>query len=258
MAELVQEALTRPTPRLLPLGDAAWTVELGERIDPAIHHRVTGLGAQIHELRNTDPLLAGVTDLVPGFRSLTVHFDPWTTDASALGQRLLALARQGHELAVRGRQWLLPVCFDEDFAPDLPRLCDAKGLSREAAIALLLATRLRVYLIGFQPGFAYMGSLPPALTLPRLATPRQRVPARSLAVAGEMCGIYPWDSPGGWNLLGRTPVRLFDPDREDQPAMLAAGDEVQWIAIDRTTHDDLAAEVARGLPREHFLEASPA
>lgn len=256
MAEAASAALKRPAPRLLPLGDAAWTVELGERIDPAIHHRVTGLAARIADLRGIDPLLAGVTDLVPTFRSLTVHFDPWRTDASALGQRLLALARQGHELHVHGRQWVLPVCFDGDFAPDLPRLCEAKCLSRESAIALLLATHLRVYLIGFQPGFAYMGSLPPALTLPRLPTPRQRVPARSLAVAGEMCAVYPWDSPGGWNLLGRTPVRLFDPAREDQPAMLAAGDEVQWTAVDRTTHDRLDAEIARGLPREHFLKVS--
>lgn len=254
MAEAASVALKRPVPRLLSLGDAAWTVELGERIDPALHHRVTGLASRIADLRGSDPLLAGVTDLVPTFRSLTVHFDPWQADASALGQRLLALARQGHERCVHGRQWVLPVCFDEDFAPDLPRLCDARGLSRDAAIALLLATRLRVYLIGFQPGFAYMGSLPPALALPRLPSPRQRVPARSLAVAGEMCGVYPWDSPGGWNLLGRTPVRLFDPARDDQPAMLAAGDEVQWIAIDRATHDRLDAEIALGLPREHFLK----
>lgn len=242
-----------PAPRLLPLGDGAWTLELGSAIDTATHQRVTGLHALVAQQRCTEPLLATVTDLVPSFRSLTVHFHPWPTDALALGQRLLVLAQQGQTMDLQGRQWLLPVCFDADFAPDLPRLCEARGLTREAAIGLLLQARLQVYLIGFQPGFAYMGGLPPALALPRLATPRQQVPAQSVAVAGDLCGIYPWNSPGGWNLLGRTPVQLFDPQNADQPALLSAGDSVRWTEVDRTTHDRLMADIAHGLPRETFL-----
>lgn len=248
---------TDTPPRLLALGDGAWTVEFGHTIDPAINAQVMGLNNLIAQQRNTDPLLAHVTDVVPTFRSLTVHFDPWRTDAHALGQRLLALAQTGQRSRAEGRHWVLPVCFDEDFAPDLPRLCHTKRLSREAVIAGLLSATFRVYLLGFQPGFPYMGGLPPELALPRLPSPRARVPGQSVAIAGEMCAVYPWDSPGGWNLLGRTPVVLFDPAQTGQPAMLAAGDQVQWFEVDRATHDSLATDIARGLPRDAFLKAAP-
>ena len=240
-------------PRLLSMGDGAWTVEFGHSIDAATNARVMGLADQITAARGADPLLAPVTDVVPTFRSLTVHFDPWTGDAGALGQRLLAMAQEGGQAAATGRLWRLPVCFDDEFAPDLPRVCERRRLTCEEVIDQLLGTTFRVYMLGFQPGFPYMGGLPPALVTPRLPSPRQKVPAKSVAIALDMCSVYPWESPGGWNLLGRTPVVLFDPSRAEQPAMLAAGDEVQWRAVDRATHDRLAADIAGGLPRETFL-----
>jgi KipI family sensor histidine kinase inhibitor len=244
-------------PRLLPLGDSAWTVEFGSTIDAATNARVMGLVTRLAQACALDPLMAPVTDLVPTFRSLTVHFDPWTANAGALGQALLTLAQQGAETATQGRRWQLPVCFDEDFGPDLPRVCELKQLSRTQVIDGLLGASFRVYMLGFQPGFPYMGGLPPELTTPRLPSPRQRVPAQSVAIALDMCSVYPWESPGGWNLLGRTPVVLFDPSQTEQPAMLSAGDEVHWTEVDRATHDRLAADIARGLPRESFLmEAS--
>ena len=214
-----------------------------------------GLTERIAQDRRTDPRMATITDLVPTFRSLTVHFDPWTTDACALGQTLLVLTKQGTRIAAQGRHWQLPVCFDEDFAPDLARVSELKQLSRTQVLDGLLGATFRVYMLGFQPGFPYMGGLPPALATPRLPSPRQKVPAQSVAIALDMCSVYPWESPGGWNLLGRTPVVLFDPAQAEQPAMLAAGDEVQWTEVDRATHDRLAADIARGLARETFLKA---
>jgi inhibitor of KinA len=249
-----QNASQPDAPRLLPLGDSAWTVEFGQTIDSATHARVLGMSASL-EARCTDPLLAGITDVVPTFRSITVHFDPGSCDGAALGKHLMDLAASDRRLQAQGRDWWLPVCFDDDFAPDLPRLCETRGLSRESAIQLLLATQLRVYLIGFQPGFPYMGGVPAALQLPRLSTPRQKVPAQSVALAGEMCAVYPWESPGGWNLVGRTSVVMFDLRQTQQPAMLAAGDSVRWYAVDRVKHEALCREVAQGLPRETFLEA---
>lgn len=243
----------RQPPRLLPLGDAAWTVSFGHRIDPELQALVSGLQTVIEKARGTDSALAGIVDLVPTFCALTVHFDPCRGDAAALGQRLLELAAHAQPQTTGGRCWHLPVCFDEAFAPDLPRVCEVSGLPRETVIDLLLSARLRVYMLGFQPGFAYMGGLPEALTVPRLPTPRQKVPARSVAIASGMCAVYPWDSPGGWNLLGRTPAQLFDPTDSAWPALLAAGDEVRWRAVDRATCERLCAEVDRGLPREHFL-----
>ena len=241
-------------PRLLPLGDSAWTLEFGRAIAEATNARVMGLAGRVAAARRSDPLMAPVTDVVPTFRSLTVHFDPRTGDASALGRQLLALAQEGQQTAVQGRQWRLPVCFDDEFAPDLARVCELKQLGRDDVIDRLLAARFRVYMLGFQPGFPYMGGLPSGLVTPRLPSPRQKVPAQSVAIALDMCAVYPWESPGGWNLLGRTPVVLFDPAHTEQPAMLAAGDEVHWTAIDRATHDRLTQEIGRGLPRETFLQ----
>jgi inhibitor of KinA len=247
-----------PTPRLLPLGDSAWTVEFGGTIDPATNARVMGLAAQVAQARTMDALMAPVTDLVPTFRSLTVHFDPWTADAGALGQALLALAQEDAQVATQGRRWQLPVCFDEEFAPDLARVCELRQLSRSQVMDRLLGASFRVYMLGFQPGFPYMGGLPPELAIPRLPSPRQKVPAQSVAIALDMCSVYPWESPGGWNLLGRTPVVLFDPSQTEQPAMLAAGDEVLWTEVDRVTHDRLAADIAQGLPRSTFLKEKSA
>ena len=243
-------------PRLLALGDAAWTVEFGREISAVVNARVMDLAERIALLRQDDPLFATVSHVVPSFRSLTLHFDPLLTDAEALGKRLLALAEESGSKLHEGRRWRLPVCFEGDFAPDLPRLAQAKGLSEDTVIQRLLAAEFRVYMIGFLPGFPYMGGLPPELAMPRLASPRQRLPANSLAVAGEMCAVYPWESPGGWNLLGRTPVQLFDLKQAEQPAMLAAGDRVRWYAVPRDEYERLQQQIQGGaLPRESFLQA---
>lgn len=240
-------------PRLLPLGDGAWTVEFGDHIDPVLNGCVMALAHELSALRPEDPVLAPITDLVPTFRSLTVHFDPLQADAQALGQRLMGLAALAQPQAHQGRQWLLPVCFDTEFAPDLPALATARGLPPDEVMAQLLQARFRVYMTGFLPGFPYMGGLPPVLATPRLATPRARVPAQSVAVAGEMCAVYPWDSPGGWHLLGRTPVVLFDLRHEAQPAMLAAGDSVRWRTVTRAEYDALWQCSQRGeLDRANF------
>lgn len=241
-------------PHLLPLGDSAWTVEFGDSIDTAINARVQGLADRMAMLRREDPQMDSVIDVVPTFRSLTVHFDPWRTDAHALGQRLLALASGTDGASAQGRRWQLPVCFDEAFSPDLARVCELRQLTRTGVIDQLLSATFRVYMLGFQPGFPYMGGLPPGLVTPRLPSPRQKVPAQSVAIALDMCSVYPWESPGGWNLVGRTPVVLFDPAQDGQPAMLAVGDQVCWAAVDRATHDRLATEIAHGLPRETFIQ----
>lgn len=214
-----------------------------------------GLAERLEQARHSDPLLADLIDVVPTFRSLTVHYDPFTANATAIGKRLMEWAQEDSSQVRQGRLWHLPVCFDVDLAPDLARLAETKGQTTDAVVQRLLEASFRVYMLGFQPGFPYMGGLPPELHLPRLTEPRQRVPAQSVAVAGEMCSIYPWESPGGWNLIGRTPVVLFDLRQADQPAMLSAGDEVRWHAVDRQTHDALATEIAQGLPRATFLKA---
>lgn len=242
-----------PAPRLLALGDSAWTLEFGEAIDPVLNGRVMALAALVDDERRRSPALAGITDLVPTFRSLTVHYDARDADPAALGDALLQLAGSAGASVASGRLWHLPACFDAAFAPDLPVLCERHRTTPAAVIETLCQTEFRVYMIGFMPGFPYMGGLPPSLHTPRLATPRTAVPARSLAVAGEMCAVYPWTSPGGWNLVGRTPIDLFDPAAEP-PALLAAGDRVRWFTVDRDIYEKTDAELRRGhLSRTAFL-----
>ena len=134
-------------------------------------------------------------------------------------------------------------------------LAQAKGMTEERVIERFMATQFQVYMIGFLPGFPYMGGLPSELAMPRLANPRPRVPAHSIAITGHMCAVYPWESPGGWNLIGRTPVQLFDLRNTDQPAMLAAGDTVKWYAIGLAEYESLLTQCQSGnLQREIFLQ----
>lgn len=234
-----------PRPRLLPLGDAAWTVEFGDAIEPATHARVLGFAEALASARACGSL-PGDLRWVPAFRSLTVHFDPVQVDGEALGERLAALAAASGSVAASGTAWRIPVCFDAEFAPDLADVAATRQLAPDEVVRLMTATRFRVYMIGFLPGFPYLGGLPASLEMPRLASPRTVVPARSIAIAGRSCAAYPWQSPGGWRLMGRTPVPLFDAADERRPALLAPGDTVHWQAVGRAEFDAIEERCRRG------------
>jgi inhibitor of KinA len=242
-------------PRLLPLGDRAWIVEFGSSIDETTHERVMGLAQALADAK-AQGQWPTIVEWVPAYTSLTLHFAADETGDAALdaAHALLALARDTAPLSRPGRSWRLPVCFDAEFAPDLAEVAHARNLSSQQVVALMTGTAFRVYMLGFQPGFPYMGGLPAALELPRRATPRTAVPERSLAVAGRMCAVYPWRSPGGWHLLGRTPLALFDATLADDPAWLHPGDEVHWSAIDRSTFDAIERAAGAGtLRRDTWL-----
>lgn len=236
------------TLQLLPLGDTAWTIEFGNRIDPELHARVLGLAGALEAARkdSANKELAAIVDVVPTFRSLTVHYNPLACDGEHLGEALALMAESSGAATQEGRHWLIPVCFDDDFAPDLNDVCEAKAMSRDAVISLMTGASFQVYMIGFMPGFPYMGGLPAVLEMPRLASPRKAVPARSLAVAGSMCSVYPWESPGGWRLLGRTPIPMFSTKTVDAPSLLASGDRVRWQSIDRATYVEMEKAVECG------------
>lgn len=254
MAESQAQADTAlVAPRLLPLGDAAWTVEFGDRIDPSLHARVMGF-AQSLEAWQAENRLPGVSEWVPTFRSLTVYFDPLQIAADELAVTLLHIAEASTHAVARGRRWCIPVWFGGAAGPDLDDLVRICGLGTDMVIGRMTATVFHVFMLGFMPGFPYMGGLPPEFTMPRLATPRKAVPVRSLAVTGNICAIYPWESPGGWRLLGRTPVSLFDVTDSTRPALFAPGDVAMWRAIDAETFRSMEAEAAHGrLDRAQFL-----
>jgi inhibitor of KinA len=226
--------------RFLSAGDRALVIELGNRIDRALSRDVLRLNAIIRSRA-----LRGVVETVPTFRSLMVHYDPLITGRAELEGAITSLLDGEHELGVPARQWRIPVCYEGGFAPDLAEVAQLSGLAADEVVTLHSTTRYHVYMLGFLPGFPYMGDLPPQLALPRRADPRVRVPAGSISIATSLTAIYPYESPGGWHLIGTTPIRLFDAERA-RPALLAPGDGVLFDPIDPASFASIRGEVARG------------
>jgi KipI family sensor histidine kinase inhibitor len=214
-------------PRIEPLGDSALLVVLGEGTDPALTARVLDLAAHLREAK-----LPAVTDVVPAYGSLAVFFDPLATQGEALAERLARASRGVGRAPIapraERRTHVLPVRYD---GPDLALVAERTGLSRDEVVRRHSALTYDVHFLGFVPGFAYLGPLDPALVLPRREAPRRRVPAGSVAIAGAQTGVYPLETPGGWHLIGRTDVSLFDPARTP-PNRLAAGDRVRFSPVD--------------------------
>jgi inhibitor of KinA len=219
-------------PRIVAAGDAALVVEFDARIDAAINGRAIALADAIQSAA-----LDGVLDVVPTYRSVTVYFDPLRTDYDALVNRVEreALAPGAAPAAPR-TPVRIPVCYGGAFGPDLASVAAFAGLSEQEVISAHSAGTYRVFMLGFVPGCAYMGVVDGRIAMPRHATPRVRVPRGSVAIAGVQTGIYPAETPGGWQLIGRTPVRPFDARRAD-PFLLQAGDAAQFYAISREEFD---------------------
>ena len=233
------------TPRLLDAGDGAVTIEFGDQITSQLVGRVAALDKLLQAARERGEL-AGVVETMPTFRSLTVLYDPLQTSRAALDPVLTALASQSEAApAANGRRWRLPVCYGGEFGADLADVASATGLSPDAVVQLHADTELSVYMIGFMPGFPYMGDLPSALDMPRRREPRLRVPAGSVAITGSLTAIYPWQSPGGWQLIGRCPVPLFDAAAAT-PSLLAPGDTVRFEAITAQRLAELEAAITAG------------
>jgi len=216
-------------PRLVMAGDAALVVEFEERIDETINRRGQMLAASIIARS-----IGGVLDVVPAFRSVAVYFDPLVTDVDALRGTLAADLERAQTTepaeAMAGRHHRVPVKYGGEGGPDLAAVADWAELSEDEVIARHHGREYRVFMLGFMPGFAYLGTVDERIAAPRLPTPRPKVPAGSVAIAGPQSGVYPSETPGGWRILGRTPVKVFDMQRED-PFLFAPGDIVQFVPI---------------------------
>lgn len=213
------------------MGDQALIVEFGERIDITLSAHIAALAQQ---LRDSRPI--GVLDIVPAYATLALHYDqaavgagasPYETLCDIIGQWLQT---QSAAAAALGRRIEIPVCYGGAFGPDLDALARAAGLSSDEVIALHSGGTYHVHMLGFVPGFAYLGGLDARIAMPRRDTPRAHVPAGSVGIAGQQTGIYPLDTPGGWQIIGRTPLQLFKPD-SSPPSLLNAGDEVRFLQI---------------------------
>lgn len=222
--------------RFRALGDRAIVVRLGESMDDTTHRRVRAAWSRL-EARP----VRGMVEAVPGFTGVTVHYEPAAFPPGRLGEMPQPYATLQAELAAAlgdldedelpaTRTVEIEVCYGGEAGPDLDDLARYHRISAEEVVRIHLAGDYRVHLIGFAPGFPYLGGLDPRLATPRRATPRPRVPASSVAIGGEQTGIYPVESPGGWHLIGRTPRRLFLPDAAP-PTLLGMGDRVRFRRI---------------------------
>ena len=201
-------------------------VYLGERISAETNERVR----RLLRLLELEPIV-GVRNLHPAYCSLLVKFDPLRLRHQELQAKLSEYLQSIERVQLPGpREVEIPVCYGGEFGPDLDEVAALRGLTPQQVIDLHISKSYLVYFLGFVPGFAYLGELPEALVTPRLPTPRKKVPAGSVGIAGNQTGVYPFETPGGWRLLGRTPVRMFRTDREGL-SLVSIGDHVRFVSV---------------------------
>lgn len=224
----------------LPCGEQAVSVQFGEAVDPAVNARVVALAEAL-----AAQAVPGVTDIVPTYRSLLVCHDPQVIRGAALEARLRALLAAPAKAVAPGRLWRVPCLYGGAVGQDLEAVAQAKGMSPEAVIALHAGAEFRVYMIGFAPGFAYLGGLPEALHMPRLPVPRQWIAAGAIGIGGQQASINSVPGPSGWRFIGRTPLRAFDP-RRAEPFLFRAGDRIRFVPITEAEALELDARIAAG------------
>ena len=227
---------------IVPLGDSALIVRVRKNFDGAPDEALNAVLATQRLLENAH--LPGVIELAPAYTTVGVFFDPVRVVASGakpdevfewLAERIREVILNANEVRADRMETSpiqIPVCYDAEFALDLDEIAQHAGLGAQEVVDLYCASEYRVHCIGFTPGFPFLGGLPSKLATPRRSTPRKEIPVGSVAIGGAQTGIYPVQSPGGWNLIGRTPLRLFDPQK-NPPALLRAGDRVRFRAISR-------------------------
>lgn len=227
--------------QLLLCGDCAVTVAFPQRIDEEINNLIRRFCQRLEGMEEP-----GVIEFVPTYAGVTVHYDPQLLSHDAL-ERILSRLLEGLEQErVEGeggalssaRMVRIPVAYGGEYGPDLEEVARARQLTPEQVIRIHSGREYLVYMLGFTPGFPYLGGMDPRIATPRLEVPRTRIPAGSVGIAGEQTGVYPMESPGGWRLIGRTPLALFDPNRQE-PFLLRAGDRVRFCPIQPARFEEI-------------------
>ncbi len=233
---------TSAGPHLFTMGDRALVVEYGRTLNAAVNARVRACA----EYLLAHPL-PGVTDVVPAYAALTVHFDPRLVGADQRSVNPMetmrealtrVLAKAPETPKYKANTVEIPVCYGGEFGEDLEDVAQRCNLTADDVVKRHAKPLYEVYMLGFVPGFAYLGGLDRSIATPRRDTPRKRIPAGSVAIGGEQTGVYPFETPGGWNLIGRTPLTLFRIDAEP-PVLMQPGDRVRFVPIARARFDRL-------------------
>jgi inhibitor of KinA len=227
-----------PSLHTYPLGDAAIVIEFGKTISYETHLRIRAFAACLE--KNQFP---GLIEYVPAFTTITLFYNPWIMSKQGKSnayQEMLHTIRKIEELVIptelpETRLVEIPVCYDEAFSPDLAFVAEHAKLSIPEVIKIHSGTEYLVYMLGFAPGFPYLGGMDARIATPRRSSPRTRIPAGSVGIAGMQTGIYPLETPGGWQVIGRTPVALFDPQGQP-PVLLEAGDKIRFVPVSKATY----------------------
>ena len=216
-----------PDIRILTAGDSALLIEFGKEINPEINRKITALVQLMREQH-----IEGIVDVIPAFCSLLINYDPRVLSYEELKERMEHLLKMETKTeATRKRIFEIPVCYGGEYGPDIENIAEHAGLSVEEVIKIHSSKDYLIYMLGFLPGFTYLGGLDERIHTQRLASPRLKIRAGSVGIGGSQTGIYPLDSPGGWQLMGLTPVRTYDPERQT-PILVEAGDYIRFIPID--------------------------
>ncbi len=227
--------------RLLPSGDKAVSVEFGNTIDPKINQRIRAFTLALARQG-----MKGIVELVPSYRSVMVHYRPEEILYRELADGLMAAAKLADSMELPPAEVVeIPVLYNRETGPDLAFVAEHSGKSIDEVIKIHTSTEYLIYMLGFTPGFPYLGGMSKEIATPRLQSPRIKIPGGSVGIAGEQTGVYPIDSPGGWQLIGRTPVKLYDPSRET-PILLNAGQYIRFVAIGEQEYARISSAVKEG------------
>lgn len=235
--------------KCMPAGDRAMVVEFGNAIDTGINNRVHALAAKIKKAQ-----LPGVVETVPTFRSLMIYYDPWETSFASLKKTLEEFGTIEEEEQGRKKRILkIPCCYGARFGQDLADMEKYTGLDRDEIIAIHSSVDYKIYMMGFLPGFVYLGGLDKRIEMPRLQTPRVKIQPGAVGIGGNQTGVYPLASPGGWRLMGGTPVDFYAPEREE-PILCKAGEYIRFVPITIDDYYDIRRMIVKGTYQIEVVE----
>lgn len=227
--------------RILTAGDSSLMVEFGNEISPAINRKIAAAVQLLKEQH-----IEGIVDMIPTYCSLLINYDPRVLSYEEIRERVSALVRMETRAdSQRKRIFEIPVCYGGEYGPDMDNIAKHAGLTEEEVIQIHSSRDYLTYMLGFLPGFTYLGDLDERIHTPRLANPRLKISAGSVGIGGSQTGIYPLDSPGGWQLMGMTPVKTYDPNREI-PILVEAGDYIRFVPIDEAEYLRIKELTERG------------